>query len=473
MRYRTMNIHRVERQDAYFATMIRKLRRLRLQPEATPEDMEPLHQEVLAFLAQALTSGSRYIADHARFAVETLAHEAFRRGGGSRPTWILSDWGHQWEVLRDIAQYALEKGFFIGEITPSLVAFVHTDPTYKACLLAFLNETGDPIPQKVEDIHNRVVEAGAELAKPVEEYLKDLRDLRMILPFPPRPSQENLLYGLTRWGENVTRVLREEDEEKFICILSDNGLSVLDFFSLFNLPTETGPNYTNTEEFGRRLAAFNPGNQMLSLPSVAENLLSLSRTVRMIVRAPDGADAYTLCPVGGLILKELMENPEYHNKRGYRLYVLDRFKEALPCFQEAARLAPENLAYQKNLGYCLLHLDRFEEALPYFKRAAELDKGHPWLLHPLGDCFAGLEQTDKALEHFRLALDLSHDSGEEIRLMMRSGILGKIFLLTGNTLDGIETLQAAFDRATQEGFLFVAKDCSRWIERAHFSPAPL
>lgn len=166
-------------------------------------------------------------------------------------------------------------------------------------------------------------------------------------------------------------------------------------------------------------------------------------------------------------------NPAELNRLGSFFEQCGHPEGALSCFQEAAQLAPENSVYQNSLGYCLLRLNRFGEALPYFQRAVELDKENPWLLHTLGDCFAGLGQTDKALEHFRLALDLSHDSGEEIRLMMRSRILGKIFLLTGNTLDGIETLQAAFDRATQEEFLFVAKDCSRWIERAHSSPAPL
>lgn len=282
----------------------------------TEQKLVQLDEDLRTMLAKALVDSQRNAVKSTRDALDRAAHEAFRHGDGPRERWTLADWGHAWAwgVLLAEAGLRSEPGGNVGE----LLAFVRADDKRPGYLLAFLNETGDPVPRRLSEIAARVGETGSTRSEgPSEDdargstndddtqpklnavfnRLQTLTAYRLVKRAGPSAG----LYELTRWGYKTARALQAEDLEKAVSSIADR--SVLKFLACFgDAATATTP-----------LEGAAIREKLRSEPRVeqpdrlSEQLLSLALGSRLIRRVDRHEDRYELTALGRKIAVEVRE----------------------------------------------------------------------------------------------------------------------------------------------------------------------
>ena len=91
--------------------------------------------------------------------------------------------------------------------------------------------------------------------------------------------------------------------------------------------------------------------------------------------------------------------------QGARLIRIGRFKEAIPIFQKALELDPENPKILTNLAYCMLNGDGLlMTALRHANKAVDLDPHNPLALETLGSINLRLGDAPAAAQYFERAL---------------------------------------------------------------------
>ncbi len=96
--------------------------------------------------------------------------------------------------------------------------------------------------------------------------------------------------------------------------------------------------------------------------------------------------------------------------RGRNLYDQGLSEAALPCFEAALALEPqeEDKPYLYSyLGSCLRDLGRFEEAVPLLEKGLEYDEERPDLHNILGVCHYKGNRFEEAVYHFQRAVQLN------------------------------------------------------------------
>ncbi|MCM8610784.1 hypothetical protein [Accumulibacter sp.] len=234
--------------DEEFEERLRQVRAQTADTLSSPTEQKlgQLDEDLRTMLAKALVDSQRNAVKRTRDALNRAAHEAFRHGDGPRERWTLADWGHAWAwgVLLAEAGLRSEPGGNVGE----LLAFVRADDKRPGYLLAFLNETGDPVPRRLSEIAARVGETGSTRSEgPSEDdargstndddtqpklnavfnRLQTLTAYRLVKRAGPSAG----LYELTRWGYKTARALQAEDLEKAVSSIAD--CSLLSFLAWF------------------------------------------------------------------------------------------------------------------------------------------------------------------------------------------------------------------------------------------------
>ena len=312
----------------------------------TEQKLVQLDEDLRTMLAKALVDSQRNAVKRTRDALDRAAHEAFRHGDGPRERWTLADWGHAWAwgVLLAEAGLRSEPGGNVGE----LLAFVRADDKRPGYLLAFLNETGDPVPRRLSEIAARVGETGSTRSEgPSEDdargstndddtqpklnavfnRLQTLTAYRLVKRAGPSAG----LYELTRWGYKTARALQAEDLEKAVSSIADR--SVLSFLACFGdaatatTPLEgaaireklrSEPRAEQPDRLSEQLVFVlgSPPIRRVKLRSdprveqpdrLSEQLLSLALRFRLIRRVDSHEDRYELTALGRKVAVELSE----------------------------------------------------------------------------------------------------------------------------------------------------------------------
>ncbi|MDR3145220.1 MAG: tetratricopeptide repeat protein [Treponema sp.] len=99
-----------------------------------------------------------------------------------------------------------------------------------------------------------------------------------------------------------------------------------------------------------------------------------------------------------------MENAAYLNHSGIALTEANRPNDAIPLFQKALALEPENPLLWLNLGIAQQRVGNYEEALDSFGRAVVIDDGLAEAWFSLGLIYYDLEQFDEAENCYHTAL---------------------------------------------------------------------
>jgi tetratricopeptide (TPR) repeat protein len=99
-----------------------------------------------------------------------------------------------------------------------------------------------------------------------------------------------------------------------------------------------------------------------------------------------------------------MENAAYLNHSGIALTEANRPNDAIPLFQRALSLEPENPLLWLNLGIAQQRIGNYDEAIDSFGRAVFIDDGLAEAWFSLGLVYYDLEQFDEAEECYHSAL---------------------------------------------------------------------
>lgn len=104
-------------------------------------------------------------------------------------------------------------------------------------------------------------------------------------------------------------------------------------------------------------------------------------------------------------------DPQYfsslHDNRGYILNELQRYEEALECFDKTLELNPDYASAWHNKGYTLHKLGRLSEAIECYKKRLELAPSNRYIWNKTGFILNDLQKYEEALEYFNRALELN------------------------------------------------------------------
>ncbi len=107
--------------------------------------------------------------------------------------------------------------------------------------------------------------------------------------------------------------------------------------------------------------------------------------------------------------EEFPEQAQFHAGLGYLMLELERPDEAIPAFQRALDLEPENGYRHVELAQALQAAGDEAGAIEALEQAAARALGDPWLFEAVGWGYADLARCDVAVEYFAQALALEPD----------------------------------------------------------------
>ena len=113
-----------------------------------------------------------------------------------------------------------------------------------------------------------------------------------------------------------------------------------------------------------------------------------------------------------------------------------RFSEAVPLFEEAVRLEPDDIGIRYNLAWSLMGAGRFEEALSNFTQVLEEWPKNPVALELCGQVLVALERYDDAVPLLRRAVEI------DVARWNAHDHLGYSLLQLGDYEAGVEAYQA-------------------------------
>jgi tetratricopeptide (TPR) repeat protein len=126
---------------------------------------------------------------------------------------------------------------------------------------------------------------------------------------------------------------------------------------------------------------------------VLDAALELSKNRQYLAALPEWQRAVSLGP----------EEPLAHNNLGVALAETGRFDEAVPHYRKAIELDPKYPEPHNNLGMALARQKRWQEAITAFTRALEMNPALTDARSNLGAALAQLGRLDEAIAHFRRA----------------------------------------------------------------------
>tara|TARA_Y100001936_G_scaffold189713_1_gene188337 strand:- start:380 stop:1246 length:867 start_codon:yes stop_codon:yes gene_type:complete len=143
---------------------------------------------------------------------------------------------------------------------------------------------------------------------------------------------------------------------------------------------------------------------------------------------------------------------EDYNKKGDIFFDNENLLEALPCFEKATELDPDNAQYWQNRGRVNQKLKRSDDALSCFEKATELDpdNGERWVY--LADELAVQRNFEKSLSCIdkSLKLDPKNDDWKNFKNHVTLGAIVTNFNrvnfddLQSETPDGLDLLADSF-----------------------------
>ena len=113
-----------------------------------------------------------------------------------------------------------------------------------------------------------------------------------------------------------------------------------------------------------------------------------------------------------------------------------QFDKAIPHFEEALRIRPNDARGYCYLGALFTKQGQFQKALPYLEKALQINPGFADTHYNLGVVFEQQGQLDKAIPHFEKALEINPDFAEA------HAALGALFLRQGRFQKAISHFEA-------------------------------
>lgn len=183
------------------------------------------------------------------------------------------------------------------------------------------------------------------------------------------------------------------------------------------------------------VSALNLANKLVAIRGKARDWLEKGRCLHNLDRYEEALECYD---------RAIELDPNYHPAwalRGNVLNNLDRYEEALASFDRAIALGHDNQFSWFLRGNLLNNLKRYEEALVSFDRAIELDDNYQWAWTAQGITLNSLERYDEALASFDRAIELDDNC------QWAWGVRGIVL----NSLERYDEALESLDRAIELG----------------------
>jgi tetratricopeptide (TPR) repeat protein len=124
-------------------------------------------------------------------------------------------------------------------------------------------------------------------------------------------------------------------------------------------------------------------------------------------------------------------------KAGIGLQSQGNIREALACFRDAVKLAPENPAAHYSLGHLLQQMGQIDQAIDCYKKILLITPDHADTHNILGSAFQEKGELDKAVACYRNAIQCDKNS------YMAYNNLGSALRLQGNLHEAVVSYQKA------------------------------
>ena len=146
--------------------------------------------------------------------------------------------------------------------------------------------------------------------------------------------------------------------------------------------------------------------------------------------------------------RTLEHNPDAwlaHDQLGSLLAAEGRYAEAVPYYERAVALAPENAELHNNLAVAFDHLGQRERALAHIRRAAELKPDDYFIRLNGAMALLGAGRAREALPYFEAALQLAAQRGTAEDPGIRIAY-GAALLQAGRPRDAVDQLDRVLAR---------------------------
>jgi protein O-mannosyl-transferase len=146
-----------------------------------------------------------------------------------------------------------------------------------------------------------------------------------------------------------------------------------------------------------------------------------------------------------------------HNNLGFALMLVGRNDEAIHHIEEAIRLKPDSAEAQNNMGLALGNAGRPAEAIPHLRQAMSLKPEYADAAVNLGVCLGRAGQPAEAVEQLRQALIWSPDHLDAFAPLLNA------YMDIGKEAEAIATAQQGMQAARAQGRSDLANQFAAWL----------
>lgn len=108
--------------------------------------------------------------------------------------------------------------------------------------------------------------------------------------------------------------------------------------------------------------------------------------------------------------ESFQEDSFFFYLKGYTLFRLQRFEEALESYKKSISLDFENCAAYSDIGYVLLVMERWDEAEFFIKKALQMNPSDPLGIERLGLLYYSIGEFEQARDCFLTLIQLGHEN---------------------------------------------------------------
>jgi tetratricopeptide (TPR) repeat protein len=151
----------------------------------------------------------------------------------------------------------------------------------------------------------------------------------------------------------------------------------------------------------------------------------------------------SLCRQINTILETIIKNysitPQILSRRGFVLFLLGRYDDALKSFKNSYSMDDSDVFCLLNFGFVLLKLNQFDEGVLYFDKILESDPNHHQALLGKGICLEALGKHNEATKYYSSMLNISEKNSNFFRN------IGFSLILLGKNNDAINYFNRALE----------------------------
>jgi len=165
---------------------------------------------------------------------------------------------------------------------------------------------------------------------------------------------------------------------------------------------------------------------------------------------------FSLCRQINTVLETIIKNysitPQILSRRGFVLFLLGRYDEALKSFKNSYSMDDSDVFCLLNFGFVLLKLNKFNDGILYFDKVLETDSNHHQALLGKGICLEALGKHNEATKYYSSMLNISEKNSNFFRN------IGFSLILLGKNHDALNYFNNALEITPDDPYITNGKN---------------